>query len=193
MSIPERFYRIAKHKFSEIRDRVDRWDEEAQEAETDTLRKAETRSDARSELKDALHTATPAKSDKFPPAQASTLRTPDEIRRAAAPMASSPAQMMNTSASMSDAQSDLLTFHYRLLGVEPGTEFTEVQAAYNKLAARCDPARFSAHSAEAQEAERIRKRLEDSYKVLRDALDATARRFDLLEFDMPGAKEAPAS
>ena len=28
MSIPERFYRIAKHKFSEIKDRVDRWDEE---------------------------------------------------------------------------------------------------------------------------------------------------------------------
>jgi DnaJ-domain-containing protein 1 len=187
MSIPERFYRIAKHKFSEIRDRVDRWDEEAQEAETDILRKAEKQTDARSELKDALrNTAPPPKSDKIPAAQASTLRTPDEIRRAAAPMT-------NTAAAMSSQQPDPLDFHYRLLGVEPGTEFSEVQAAYNKLAARCDPARFPANSTEAQEAERIRKRLEDSYKVLRDALDSTARRFDLLEFDTPGVKEAPAS
>lgn len=183
MSIPERFYRIAKHKFSEIRDRVDRWDEEAQEADTANLRKTETRTDARGELKDALRTtAPPPKSEKIPPAQASALRTPDEIRRAAVPTANMYAQ-----------QPDALDFHYRLLGVEPGTEFSEVQAAYNKLAARCDPARFPANSPEAQEAERIRKRLEDSYKVLRDALDSTARRFDLLEFDTPGAKEAPAS
>ncbi len=186
MSIPERFYRIAKHKFSEIRDRVDRWDEEAQEAETDLLRKAGTRTDASSELKDALRTTSPAKSDKIPPAQAATLRTPDEIRRAAAPMT-------NSSPSTANLQPDPLDFHYRLLGVEPGTGFSDVQAAYNKLAARCDPARFPAHSTEAQEAERIRKRLEDSFKVLRDALDATARRFDLLEFDTPGAKEAPAN
>ena len=186
MSIPERFYRIAKHKFSEIRDRVDRWDEEAQEAETVSLRKGETRTDARRELKDALRSPAPTKPEGIQPAQASTLRSPEEIRRAAAPMSA-------TSPPAFGVQTDVLTFHYRLLGVEPGTEFSEVQAAYNKLAARCDPARFPAHSTEAQEAERIRKRLEDSYKVLRDALDATARRFDLLEFDTPGAKEAPAS
>ena len=181
MSIPERFYRIAKHKFSEIRDRVDRWDEEAQEAETATVRKAETRTDARSELKEALRSPAPERSDSIPPAQASTLRSPDEIRRASAPAP-------GTAGNASGTQTDPLTFHYRLLGVEPGTEFSEVQAAYNKLAARCDPARFPAHSSEAQEAERIRKRLEDSYKALRDALDATARRFDLLEFDTPGVK-----
>jgi len=186
MSIPERFYRIAKHKFSEIKDRVDRWDEEAQAADTDLLRNAERQSDARGELKDALRTTTPAKSDKIPPAQASTLRTPEEIRRSAAPMSSSSNTTLGN-------QYDPLDAHYRLLGVEPGTEFAEVQNAYNKLAARCDPARFPAHSTEAQEAERIRKRLEDSYKVLRDALDSTARRFDLLEFDAPGGKEAPAS
>lgn len=178
MSIPERFYRIAKHKFSEIRDRVDRWDEEAEEAETAKLRATEPRTDARRELKDAMRSPAPAKSDVIPPAYASTLRSPDEIRRGAAP----------TPADTSGGQADPLVFHYRLLGVEPGTEFSEVQAAYNRLAARCDPARFPAHSTEAQEAERIRKRLEDSYKVLRDVLDATARRFDLLEFDTPGAK-----
>ena len=186
MSIPERFYRIAKHKFSEIKDRVDRWDEEAQAADTDLLRNAERQSDARGELKDALRPTTPAKSDKIPPAQASTLRTPDEIRRASTPMS-------NPSNTTLGNPFDPLDAHYRLLGVEPGTEFSEVQNAYNKLAARCDPARFPVHSTEAQEAERIRKRLEDSYKILRDALDSTARRFDLLEFDKPGAKEAPAS
>ena len=186
MSIPERFYRIAKHKFSEIRDRVDRWDEEAQEAETDLLRKAETRPNAQRELKDALRTTPPTKGEGTPPAQASSLRSPDEIRRAGAPMSAPSSQPLGN-------QPDPLTFHYRLLGVEPGTEFSEVQAAYSKLAARCDPARFPAHSTEAQEADRIRKRLEESYKTLRDALDSTARRFDLLEFDTPGTKEAPAS
>ncbi len=178
MSIPERFYRIAKHKFSEIRDRVDRWDEEAEEAETAKLRKAETRTDSQRELKDALRSPTPTKSDAVPPAHASTLRSPDEIRRGATP----------TPANTPMGLPDPLVFHYNLLGVEPGTEFTEVQAAYNRLAARCDPARFPAQSTEAQEVERIRKRLEESYKVLRDALDATARRFDLLEFDSPSAK-----
>jgi hypothetical protein len=190
MSIPERFYRIAKHKFSEIRDRVDRWDEEAQEAETAEIRKAETRPNAQRELKEALRNVTPAKAEGVSSAQmsaTSSLRTPEDIRRSAVPMSNS------SSSSSLGNQPDPLVFHYRLLGVEPGTEFSEVQAAYNKLAVRCDPARFPAHSTEAQEAERIRKRLEDSYKVLRDALDATARRFDLLEFDTPGAKEAPAS
>jgi hypothetical protein len=180
MSIPERFYRIAKHKFSEIRDRVDRWDEEAQEADAATIRKAEARPNAQRELKDALHAASSAQPESLPPAQASTLRSPEEIRRAA-------------SAASSNFQSDPLAIHYRLLGVESGADFVEVQAAYNKLAARCDPARFPVNSVEAQEAERIRKRLEDSYRTLRDALDSTARRFDLLEFDGPPAKEAPAS
>lgn len=189
MSIPERFYRIAKHKFSEIKDRVDRWDEEAQQAELAELRKTEQRNDARAELKDALRNVQPAKAEGAQTPQTAAkpnLRTPEEIRRASTPPAT-------TSGSTLGMQEDPLAYHYRLLGVEPGTEFAEVQAAYSKLAARCDPARFPVHSTEAQEAERIRKRLEDSYQVLRDALDTTARRFDLLEFDTPGIKEAPAT
>lgn len=179
MSIPERFYRIAKHKFSEIKDRVDRWDEEAQAAELAELRKP----DARAELKEALRNPTPAKAESTPAPTASSVRSPEEIRRTATPTAST----------STGVGTDLLAAHYRLLGVEPGADFAEVQAAYNKLAARCDPARFPANSTEAREAELIRKRLEDSYKALRDALDSTARRFDLLEFDTPAAKEAPAN
>ncbi len=184
MSIPERFYRIAKHKFSEIRDRVDRWDDEAQEAEATSARKADSKGDARRELKDAMSAPTAVRPDGgAKPLSGVPLRTPDEIRRGVSP----------TVGSAMSNQPDPLTFHYRLLGVEPGMEFADVQAAYDKLSARCDPARFPLHSTEAQEAERIRKRLEDSYKVLRDALDSTARRFDLLEFDAPDAKPAPTA
>ena len=179
MSIPERFYRIARHKFSEIRDRVDRWDDEAHEADANGLRKVESRVDASRELREAMSNPTPVRTDSagMPPTGA-PIRTHEEIRRAASPV---PIGQPST-------QHDPLLHHYRLLGVEPGTEFTEVHSAYSKLAARCDPARFPANSHEARESERIRARLEESYKVLRDALDSTARRFDLLEFDPPAPK-----
>ncbi len=179
MSIPERFYRIARHKFSEIRDRVDRWDDEAHEADAAGLSKVESRVDASRELREAMTNPSPNRPDIAPkPLGSPSIRTHDEIRRGASP----------APVAQSSPQHDPLLSHYRLLGVEPGTEFTEVYSAYNKLAARCDPARFPVNSQEAKEAERIRTRLEDSYKVLRDALDSTARRFDLLEFDPPAPK-----
>jgi hypothetical protein len=80
---------------------------------------------------------------------------------------------------------DPLAYHYKLLGVEPGADFAVVQAEYNKLAARAEPSRFPAGSPEERQAQELRKRLDDSFKLLREALDPTARRFDLLEFDQP--------
>ncbi len=89
-------------------------------------------------------------------------------------------------------QSDPLDYHYRMLGLEVGADFSEVQTAYNGLAARTDPGRFPAVSAEAKELDDIRKRLEASYRALRDALDSTAHRFGLLEFDAAPANGASA-
>src|SRR5207249_3891740 len=101
MSIPERFLRIAKYKLSEIKERIERWDEEAQqEAETET-RRTQTRADARRELDEALSgpspsgpatgerpatrvtppDITPRDRPARPPASSPPRRTPEEIAR----------------------------------------------------------------------------------------------------------------
>ena len=190
MSINERFSRIVRHKLSEIRDRFDQLDEEAQQdpAEIERRRKAAVRAEARRELDDAMEegiAATPKSGSvdvaPVPLRPTGQRRTPEEIARAGRPIATSGETNMP----------DPLLYHYRLLGVESGSDFAAVQAAYNNLAARCDSSRFPAGSAEAREAETIRQRLEVSYKTLRDALDATAHRFGLLEFDDRPATRAP--
>ena len=81
---------------------------------------------------------------------------------------------------------DPLTYHYRQLGVEPGADFTAVQTAYNKLAAR-HASLVPGNTEDKRALDETRRRLDESYGVLRDALDATARRFDLLEFDRPAS------
>jgi hypothetical protein len=108
------------------------------------------------------------------------LRTPEEI----AGGLRSVNQPVSTP-SATNSQADPLLYHYRLLGVEPGSDFAAVQSAYNRLAARCDPVRFPAGSQEEQEAKQIRERLETSYRALREALDPMARRFGMLDFGGP--------
>ena len=47
MSIPDRFARIARHKFNEIKDRIDQWDTEAEErADAKTRRQSDLKSEA---------------------------------------------------------------------------------------------------------------------------------------------------
>ena len=189
MTIPERLYRIARHKLTELKDRLDQLDSEAEidpEIE-ERRRQSRSRADARRELDEDIQLPNAPKApgpDVAPvPLQPNTVRrTPEEIARGVRPGISStstPASAAQT------AQPDPLAYHYKLLGVESGSDFATVQAAYNNLAARCDVSRFPAGSLEAQQAEQIRQRLDASYKALRDALDMTARRFDLLEFDSP--------
>lgn len=201
MSIPDRFFRIAKHKLGEIKDRFDQWDEEALEEAEQKRRQQQTRTDARRELEDSLTDSAPAGAPSGersavpvqpPPAR----RTPEEIARGSRsfpPMnapspytTNAPPPSVSGSAYTSvSPTSDPLLPHYRLLGVEPGADFTVVQSEYNKLAARSDPSRFPAGSEEERQAKSIRERLDASYKVLRDALDPMALRFDRLEFDSP--------
>ncbi len=173
--IPERFYRIAKHKLTEFKDRLDQMDEEAAERE---LQRETQKAAAQTELKEALEVprAFPtANSEPFASNPAPRPRTPEEIARGTSgPSAAGGSGTYNAAA-------DPLRFHYGLLGVEAGSDFVTVQGAYNKLAARSDPSRFPAGSAEEKEAQEIRTRLEESYKVLKEALDPTSRRFDMLE------------
>jgi hypothetical protein len=188
MSIPDKFGRIVKHKMSELKDWFDQVDEEREaRAEAEVTRKR-THTDARRELEDALAAQAPPKSATGSSSSSSPLprRTPEEISRG---LAAGTTRTSGAGTAMGGAAStsapDALDYHYRLLGLDAGSDFATVQSAYNKLAARCDPARFAAGSPEESQAREIRQRLDASYKALRDVLDLTARRFDLLEFDAP--------
>lgn len=201
MSIPDRFYRIAKHKMVEIKDWFDKVDEEEDTIASERLRTAGERTDAHRELADAME-APPSAPSASSSRQASAPSAPRSSSSAiplnpprmnslsstyAGTRISRPPSEVNATASSSAAQSiqapDPLEFHYKRLGVETGSDFASVQYAYNRLAARSDSARFPAGSEEEKECLEIRQRLEASFKILREALDQTARRFDLLEFD----------
>ncbi len=178
MSIPERLYRLARGKIGEIREMFDGQESDA-EIDPELLariQRSQARKQARQELEDTLdgnpESMQGASMAARPRPASATLRTPDEIRGGT----SAP----STSNAVSSAP-DPLASHFLLLGLEPGTDFATVQAVHEKLSARCQPGRFAAGSAEAVEAQDIENRLEASYKVLREALDPTARRFDMLE------------
>src|SRR5579863_2661685 len=124
MSIPQRFYRIARYKLSELKDRFDRMDAEAQEDwEAEQKRRQNQYSeDARRELNDVLSgssgapPASAARSDRAAPAGPLPRRTPEEIARGVRP--ASPATVAPPTAPATDVTPapDPLLYHYRLLG-----------------------------------------------------------------------------
>lgn len=198
MSIPDRFYRIAKHKLGEVKDWFDKVDEEEEE-DARQKRRANPRENAQRELSDSLPSAgsssngaavtsprgsAPSAVPLNPP------RTPQDYARggqasgyATGGSGGSGGNGGSGSGFAASSQPDPLDYHYKLLGLEAGADFPAVHAAYNKLAARSDPSRFPAGSSDAQAAQQIRQRLDVSFKTLREALDTTAARFGLLEFD----------
>ena len=203
MSIPDRFARIARHKFNEIKDRIDQWDSEAEErADAKTRRQSDARSEAskaKLELDDSLEqprafaneNAESRPAPRTPAEIARGVSNPNYAPQAAAPQTAAPlGKTLNSANNGTNGtqDSDPLDYHYRLLGLEPGADFSAVETAYNKLAARCDPARFPAGSTEV---DALRKNLQTSFEVLRDALDVTARRFGLLDFDDAPVGSAP--
>ena len=219
MSIPDRFARIARHKFNEIKDRIDQWDTEAEErADAKSRRQSDAKAEAGRASRELDESLTEPRA--FPKeneagesgASRPAPRTPAEIARGVgnphyAPLNSPSSGSgplgktlaygnsggLSNGAGAQDGDASL-DYHYRLLGVEPGSDFSAVQESYKKLAARCEPSRFPAGSKEAQEVEPIRKKLDASFEILRDALDVTARRFGLLDFDdAPVIGAAPSS
>jgi hypothetical protein len=172
MNLPKRLRNIAQSQINSIKERLDRIDFEAEE---EAERRRYER-DARRELDDVTDIRQP-------------MRTPEEIAsgkpKKAAPRPSAPAETPAapvSSVSSSRKETNLLAHHYRVLGVEEDADYSTVQAAYSKLAARCNPDRFPEGSDERRTAEEIKKRVDMAYDALRDALDATAGRFDKLEF-----------
>ena len=72
---------------------------------------------------------------------------------------------------------------YKILGLAPGSDFVAVQAAYEKLAARCDPRRFPTDSPEQNQAQSILDRVNTAYDNLRKRLSPTESRFGKLELE----------
>jgi len=190
MSIPDKFGRIVKHKMSELKEWFDQVDEEREAREEAEVARKRNHTDARRELEDAMAAQAGPKSDAGRPGSPYSAplprRTPEEISRGVAADTTRTSGAGSTSRGTTNSSApDPLDYHFRLLGLEAGSDFAAVQSAYNKLAARCEPARFPAGSPEESQAREIRERLDASFKALRDVLDMTARRFDLLEFDTP--------
>jgi hypothetical protein len=183
LSIPERLYRLSKAYLGQVRSRID----------------AEL-ADAERELDGGKDPAMPDREDTSPEAM---------MRRAEARIASARREMeaqaqlqgqaaggaTGTTASGGTAtvakpgvkaateETDPNASDYRVLGVPVGSEFAAVQAAYEKLARRCDPRRFPDGSTEQKEAERILERVNASYERLKKRLDPIQSRFYNIELE----------
>ncbi len=185
MSLPERFSRIVRHKFHEIKDRISDMDAEAEEYD---LKQLQTAQDRRHSRQDAVRELDDLHGEPRKPASSTIapdlgniqprMRTPEEIRRGTPAGSGSPTPQ-------AAVENDPLLPHYRLLGVEVGSDFQTVQAAYQRLYTRCEPSRFPEGSQEANDAEAIRTRLEETFRALKEVLDPVSRRFDILELDEP--------
>ena len=184
MSIPERLFRLAKGKAGELREYFDHLgenDELSLEEEAKLIRSQQKKT-ARKELDEAIDSpftstlVSPSQVDRSRPA--ARPRTPEEISGV-----SSVSAVASGNAATSNQIADPLAPHYRLLGLELGSDYPTVQSVYEKLEERCRPDRFTAGSPEAKELEDIRTKLETAFHALRAALDPTARRFDLLEIE----------
>jgi hypothetical protein len=70
-----------------------------------------------------------------------------------------------------------------VLGVPKDADFESVRHAFERLCKRSDPTRFPSGSAEARQAEDIRKRVYWAYNLLTANVDETEMRFRSLEID----------
>ncbi len=160
MSIPERFYRIARGKLGELKEWIDR---------VDTEYAADPSGRAARELDEAVS---------------------NPVGPVVNPVRSASAAPVAPGSINSQPIPDPLGYHYRIFGLQPGADFAAVEESYRKLIARADPSRFPLGSDDAAKAADIRSRIETSFRALRDELDPTARRFDRLEFDFVGPGES---
>ena len=171
--IIRRGYRIGKAYLNQWRDRIEAIDAEL----------------AEKELQGAADTpppGNPARDDTS--TEAVWRRAQDKIRAAQGEIAArgemAPERASGTAASEKTSSAvDPNTADYRVLDVPVGSDWTVVQAAYEKLARRCDPRRFPEGSEEQKAAQQILERVNIAYEALRKRLDPTESRFGKLEFE----------
>ena len=168
MSFSRRIRNIAITQISAIKDRLDRIDSESDHQDFNT---ANIERNSRQELDD-------------PFGEEPKLRTPEEIAHGQMPAAH--AKPTASAGGKPDPPKVMevnpLTHHYRVLGVDDGSDFMVVQNAYSRLSTRCDPERFEKGTEEHDTVLEIKKRVDASYEALRDSLDPSVGRFDKLEF-----------
>lgn len=172
MSIPDRLFRISKAYLNQVRDRIDSElsDRESAMRELDNGRGGERGTDADDLMRRA--------EEKI----AATRRQADSQR----PIAPSSPANANPTASATPAAEAVTAEEasaYRIMGVPVGSDLSTVQAAYEKLAARCDPRRFPDGSQEQTDATRILEKVNAAMDTLRKRLDPTNNRFGKLEFE----------
>lgn len=194
MSLSRRLRTIALSQISAIQDRLNRIDAEAAiEAERKIEQKRLER-DAREELDDPMAIKPTLRSPEDiaagvvrPISSPAGVNRPGSYTAPAQPARSAPAPPSQTyqpsAAQGQQSAPATLHVHYKVLGLEDDADFAAVQSTYNKLATRCDPARFPEGSEDRKMAESIRSRVDAAYQALRDALDSTAGRFDKLELE----------
>lgn len=169
MSIPEKVYRIAKGRLAELRDRLDALDAE-------TAERLNSRADAHAEL-------------------AESLRPPDLPRSVEQPLLASSQRERTADArplpgtrSTETPLPGTLAYHLRMLGLPRDADMAAATVAYRRLLEKANPALFPDDPVSSSKAQEIRTKIENSYKAIREELDATVKRFDRLEFDTPSKK-----
>lgn len=151
MSLSRRVTRIARGYLDQITDRLE-------EIEREMDRQGKARTDAQSELQDALDPANPR-------------RRPPSASTPPSPTAST------TPESPSVQQEWSLSQCYKVLGLPEGTDFALVRRTYNDLMKKCDPARFPEDSEERKKAAELRTQIDRAYKILLKHFDPSAERF----------------
>ena len=192
MSISRRLRNIAMSQISAIQDRLNRIDSEAVIEAERKIEQRRQESDARSELDDPMKIKPVLRSPEDIAAGVVRPTTPASTGPASRPSAYTPQTRpsgapaggyANAAQPPAQAAESALHIHYKVLGLEDEADFSAVQSTYNKLASRCDPTRFPEGSEDRKMAESIKKRVDQAYDALRDALDSTAGRFDKLELE----------
>jgi hypothetical protein len=172
VSIPNRIYRIGKAYLNRVRDRIEELDAEAErELESEADRPLPNTPSPR---------PAPARDDTS--VEAMMRRAEDRIRAARGEAGAREELGADREPSRGAAPAtDANATHYRVLGVPVGSDWPTVQAAYEKLARRCDVRRFPDGSEEQNDARRILERVNVAYEALRKQLDPLDSRFDKLE------------
>lgn len=177
MSIPERIFNISKSYLNSVRDRID--NELAE-------RELQAATDAQVAGLPPTDDSSPEAMIRRAEARIAALRREAEARTAEGRAAQTPPQSGTTSQTpeaTAAQNADPNASDFRILGVPIGSDFATVQAAYEKLAQRCDPRRFPDGSVEQKEAEKILAKINVSFDALKKRLDPTVTRFDKLEFE----------
>ena len=173
MSIPERIYKISKAYLGQVRDRIDA---ELAERELDASLRGANAPDKEDASPDAMMRRAEQRI-------AAMRRDIEERNGAGTTAAGGGTATAPPPVAVTPEDADPNARDFRVMGVPVGSDFSGVQAAYEKLARRCDPRRFPDGSTEQQEAQRILDRVNASYEALKRRLDPMQNRFGKLELE----------